>query len=96
MPLYIDTRGEAVAAVAVCDRCKMKVKIAALVSDPNAPGLRVCEDGCLDEFDPYRLPARMTEKIDLRYPRPEEPLDVPAGGTPDGPDWTATKTGSYK
>lgn len=95
MPLYIDTSGETVAAVAICDRCKMKVKFAALISDPNSPGLRVCEDGCVDIYDPYRLPPRSTEKIDLRYPRPEEDLDG-GGGTPDGPDWTQTKTGSYK
>lgn len=96
MPLYIDTLGETVAAVAVCDRCHLKVKIGALISDPNSPGLRVCEDGCVDIFDPYRLPARQTEDITLRYPRPEEPLTVPPAGTPDGPDWTTTQTGSYK
>ena len=74
MPLYINTLGETCAAVAICDRCKTKVKISHLVSDPNSPGLRVCEDTCVDQLDPYRLPARQTEDITLRYPRPDEPL----------------------
>lgn len=74
MPLYLDTRDETCAAVAICDRCKVKVKIAHLISDANSPGLRVCWDTCADQFDPYRLPARQTEDISLRYPRPDEPL----------------------
>ena len=73
MPLYLDTRSEPTAAVAICDRCRFKFPIAKLESDPNSPGLRVCVD-CIDEFDPYRLPPRVTEKIDVQYPRPEEPL----------------------
>lgn len=71
MSLYLDTRGRASAAVAICDRCKLKVGITTLVSDPNAPGLRVCEAGCADLFDPWRLPARAPENITLRYPRPD-------------------------
>lgn len=38
--------------------------------DPNFPGMRVCKDD-LDEFDPWRLPARQTENIALRFPRPD-------------------------
>lgn len=38
--------------------------------DPNFPGLRVCKDD-LDNFDPWRLPARQTENIALRFPRPD-------------------------
>lgn len=75
MPLYLDTRSETVAAVAICDRCKFKFPIGHLVSDPNSPGLRVCHDTCVDIFDPWRLPARQTEDITLRYPRPDEPLE---------------------
>lgn len=74
MSLYLDTRGLANVAIAVCDRCKMKVSITTLVSDPNAPGLRVCRELCVDEYDPWRLPARRPENITLRYPRPDEPL----------------------
>lgn len=78
MPLYLDTSGNASAAIAVCDRCHMKRPLTALVSDPNAPGLRVCADygpgSCVDQYDPWRLPARRPENITLRYPRPDEPL----------------------
>lgn len=39
--------------------------------DGNSAGLRVCGEGCWDTLDPYRLPARKTEKISLRFPRPD-------------------------
>jgi hypothetical protein len=71
MPKWLDTRGYANLAIAVCDRCKMKRPQASLQADPNFPGLRVCEYGCKDQFDPYRLPARKTERINLRFPRPD-------------------------
>lgn len=70
MPKWLDTRGEAVLTIAICDRCKMKYAYSALGPDPNYPGLRVCK-GCTDQFDPYRLPARQPEKISLRFPRPD-------------------------
>jgi hypothetical protein len=44
--------------------------------DRNFPGLIVCQQGCNDEKDPYRLPARKTEKITIRYPRPDESVAV--------------------
>lgn len=59
---------------AICDRCHRKVPLSSLVADGDSPGLRVCESKCRDELDPYKLPARKTEDISLRYPRPEEPL----------------------
>jgi len=71
MPRFIDTSGYSTIAIGVCDRCKMKRPLAVLESDPNFPGLRVCDQGCKDQFDPYRLPARKTEKIALRFPRPD-------------------------
>lgn len=77
MSLYLNTEGNSQIAVAICDRCKFKKPITSLVADPNYPGLRVCEgvdNGCMDLFDPYRLPARQTENISLRYPRPDLPL----------------------
>lgn len=74
MPLYLDTRGLSQVAVAICGRCHTKVSITKLVADPNSPGLRVCNDTCVDLFDPWRLPARRTEDITLQYPRPDEPL----------------------
>lgn len=72
MPRFLDTSGYTSLAIAVCDRCKMKRPYSSLGSDPNFPGLRVCDQGCRDEFDPYRLPARKTERINLRFPRPDE------------------------
>lgn len=42
-----------------------------MTNDPNFPGLRVCDQGCADQKDPYRLPARQTEKIALRFARPD-------------------------
>jgi hypothetical protein len=44
-----------------------------LYSDPNYPGLRVCLED-LDQYDPWRLPARQTEDISLRFPRPDTSL----------------------
>lgn len=71
MPRFLDTRGYSDIAIAVCDRCKMKRPHAVMRSDPNFPGLQVCDQGCADQFDPYRLPARKTERIALRFPRPD-------------------------
>ena len=71
MPRTLDTRGNTVLSIAVCDRCKMKRAYTQLGPDPNFPGLRVCDQGCVDQRDPYRQPARQPEKISLRFPRPD-------------------------
>ena len=71
MPRFLDTLGLASVAIAICDRCRMKRPYSVMRSDPNFPGLRVCDQGCADNFDPYRLPARKTENIALRFPRPD-------------------------
>lgn len=71
MPIFLDTRGYSSIAIAVCDRCKMKRPYSVMRNDPNFPGLRVCDQGCADQKDPYRLPARKTERIALRFPRPD-------------------------
>ncbi len=71
MPRFLDTLGYSDIAIAVCDRCKMKRAHAVMRSDPNFPGLQVCDQGCADQLDPYRLPARQTERIQLRFPRPD-------------------------
>lgn len=76
MPKWLDTSSETSVAIAICDRCKMKRPYSFLVHDGNTPGLRVCPDTCSDGFDPWRLPARRTEDIALRFPRPDEPLIV--------------------
>ena len=70
MPVYLDTRGNTVLSVAVCDRCNRKFAYVDLMPDPNFPGMRVCKDD-LDNYDPWRLPARQTENIALRFPRPD-------------------------
>jgi len=79
MPRFLNTEGNAVIAIFICDRCKMKRPIIEEMPDPNFPGLRVCQQGCADEKDPYRLPARKTERINLQYPRP----DVDISTNPD-------------
>ena len=74
MPLYLPVRSYGTMAIAVCDRCKAKVYYNELSADGNSPGLRVCA-GCNDGKDPYRQPARKTEVITLRQPRPDEDLE---------------------
>jgi hypothetical protein len=76
MPRFLDTTGLSDIAIAVCDRCKMKRVHAEMRPDPNFPGLQVCGQGCADEFDPYRLPARKTERITIRFPRPDVSVAV--------------------
>ena len=71
MPMFLDTEVYSDIAIAICDRCRMKRPHATLGPDINFPGLMVCEENCRDEKDPYRLPARQTERINLRFPRPD-------------------------
>lgn len=47
--------------------------LADMIHDPNVPGVRG-HPHCMDQFDPWRLPARQPDKIDVRYPRPDTPL----------------------
>ena len=80
MSVYLDTRGNSVLSVAVCDRCNRKFAYVDLMPDPNFPGMRVCKDD-LDNFDPWRLPAIQTENIALRFPRPDvSVVTAPIGG----------------
>ena len=91
MPVYIDTRGNSILSVAICDRCSRKFAYNELMPDPNFPGMRVCKDD-LDKFDPWRLPARQTENIALRFPRPDVSIALTPGqimlpgGFTEGPD----------
>jgi hypothetical protein len=75
MPVYIDTRGNSVLSVAICDRCSRKFAYVDLMPDPNFPGMRVCKED-LDDFDPWRLPAIQTENIALRFPRPDQSVAI--------------------
>lgn len=90
MPRFLDTTGLASLAIGICDRCRMKRVFSSLMPDTNFPGLRVCEENCRDQLDPYRLPARKTERINLRFPRPDvsvatNPNDIlGTGGTYGG------------
>lgn len=71
MPRFLNTEGNAVIAIFICDRCRMKRPIIEAMPDPNFPGLKVCQQNCADQKDPYRLPARQTERIALQFPRPD-------------------------
>lgn len=85
MPVFLDTRGRSKVAIGICARCGCKFPYDELISDPNTPGLYVCVDD-LDQFDPYRLPARETENITLDHARPD--VDVSTVGP--SPNLTAT------
>jgi hypothetical protein len=76
MPRYISTKGSQTLSVAICPRCHFKRKYDDLVIDPNTNDY-VCKFGCVDEFDPYRIPPRKPDDITLHHPRPDDPLDVP-------------------
>ena len=71
MAKWLDTLGNDSLSVAICDRCKMKRAYSDIRPDGNIPAIRVCSNGCSDQFDPYRLPARQPEKISIRFPRPD-------------------------
>jgi len=73
--IYLDTTGNNVLSVAICDRCSRKFPYNELMPDPNFPGMRVCKDD-VDDFDPWRLPAIKTENISLRFPRPDVSVAV--------------------
>jgi hypothetical protein len=77
MPVWIDPTGRSTYGIGICARCSRKFPLEHLHSDPNTPGLKVCLDD-LDQYDPYRLPARRTEDVTLRFFRPDVRLD--AGG----------------
>lgn len=60
--------------LAICDRCHFQYKYLELMPDGNSPGLRVCQK-CRDPIDPYRLPPRQPDPLNVQYPRPDTPLD---------------------
>lgn len=76
MSRYLRTKSKSNVAIAVCDRCKMKCALADMIPDGDSPGIRVCGVKCRDNLDPYKLPARQTEDISLRYPRPDVPVST--------------------
>lgn len=74
---FVDTTGQPTLGVGLCGRCSAKLPLIELHNDPNSPGLMVCIDD-LDVLDPWRLPARQTEDINLPFVRPDTSIDVPA------------------
>lgn len=79
MPRFLNTLGRSTLGIGICDRCKFKFSLDELRPDGNIPGLRVCED-CCDEFDPWRLPPNVDDRINLPFTRPDvniatQPLD---------------------
>lgn len=85
MSRFLNTRGRSTLTIALCDRCRMKFPINKLMSDPNAPGLRVCEAD-LDDLDPYRLPPRQPEDITPRFVRKDVDITLNGSGDPVTPD----------
>lgn len=73
---WVDTSSEPTCGIGICGRCSAKLPLTYLQPDPNSPGLMVCPDD-LDVLDPYRLPARQTEQINLPFARPDTKIDVP-------------------
>lgn len=73
MSRFLNTTGKPTLAIGICDRCRRKFPIGDLMDDPNAEGLKVCAKD-MDDLDPYRLPPRETESIQLDFVRPDEPL----------------------
>lgn len=71
MPRFLNTIGNSSLSIFICDHCHMKRPYSDMRPDGNIPALKVCSEGCSDQFDPYRLPARQTEKISIRFPRPD-------------------------
>jgi len=81
MSRYLPVKAQGgLVAIAICDRCHRKKYYADLEPDGNSPGLRVCKK-CRDVKDPYRYPARKTENISLRYPRPDSSLTDSGGSS---------------
>jgi hypothetical protein len=96
MAVYLDTRGKSSLAIGICGRCSQKFPIGELRSDPNYPGLMVC-DKDRDDFDPYRLPARQPEDIALRFARPDTPIGTEPNGaiTEDNNEFLITEDDEY-
>ena len=76
MSRYLDTRGHSILSVGICARCSIKFPRDELRPDPNSPGLYVCRQD-LDQLDPYRLPARQADQINIQDPRPDVSLSSP-------------------
>lgn len=83
--VFLNPKGRSTYGIGLCGRCSRKFFLDELYSDPNSPGLMVCEAD-LDVLDPYRLPARQTEDITLPFIRPDRPLTTGVPGDDFPPD----------
>ena len=72
MGLYLPVQAKGSAAIAICRRCGFKVHYDELRLDPNNKNW-YCK-GCIDIYDPWRLPARTPENISLDHPRRDEDI----------------------
>lgn len=84
MSIFVDPTGEPTYGIGICGRCSRTFVLSKLRSDPNIPGLMVCEDD-LDALDPYRLPARTPDQITLPFVRPDVRIEIPSGAHPAPP-----------
>lgn len=78
---FLDTTGNQNLGIGICQRCQFKFPLGMLSDDPNIPNFKVCSAD-RDDFDPYRMPARSPDNINLPFVRPDVPLDEPAT-----PEW---------
>jgi hypothetical protein len=79
MSVFLDPTGQPTYGIAICGRCSRKMLLSELQSDPNYPGLMVCEAD-RDQYDPYRLAPRGPDQIVLPFNRPDTPINThPAG-----------------
>lgn len=70
--------GSGAVSIGICQRCWKKIPYLMLTPDGDIPGLLVCSpalrNGCWDNKDPYKLPARQPDPVALRHARPDVPL----------------------
>lgn len=95
MPKFLDVTDQPTYGIGICDRCSRKMPLAELLPDPNSPGLRVCVED-RDEFDPYRLPPKQPDQINLPFYRPDTPMTFSEEAMADATtpvDWTPTIEG---
>lgn len=65
-------------AIGICGRCGLTFEYFRLREDGNIKGLYVCDEGCYDHIDPYKLAPRPPEAFVLHHPRPDAFLtDLP-------------------
>ena len=86
MSYWLKPDGHSTYGIGICARCQQKFFIDQLQDDPNYPGLKVCANGCMDEYDPYRLAPRPPDQITLMFTRPDVSVDNPDPYTPPDSD----------